>query len=460
MKKSIRLVAAIAALAMTAGISACGSSTNGNQAKSDVTAQDVENALTDTSKNVELTVWAYSAKQMEPTVKAFEKKYPHIKINFVNTGAAEDHFTKFQNVVQAQKDIPDVVQMSANKFQQFAVSGALLNFANDSIEKAWSKLYTKTAWAQVHYAGGLYGAPQDATPLANYVRKDILDEHNLQVPESWEDIYNEGIKLHKEDSNKYMGILGSDISFFTNLYRSVGARLWKVNSVDDVELTMNSGKAKEFTEFLQKCLKDGALEGGTVYTDEFNRSVNDGRYATFISENWMGNMYKDQNPSLKGKMVVTTPPSWNNQHFQSSSVGSMMSVAAACPKEKQAAALAFINWLDSAPDAIQSWQDTNSGNYFMAASVYQDDKTVREKKETDGYFANTDVNSVYFDSMDNVNTDWEYLPFMSQVEVVFNDVIVPEMNENGDLVGAMAKAQQKLKAYAEDNGFKVTTDAD
>lgn len=96
----------------------------------------------------------------------------------------------------------------------------------------------------------------------------------------------------------------------------------------------------------------------------------------------------------------------------------------------------------------------------MAASVYQDDKTVREKKETDGYFANTDVNSVYFDSMDNVNTDWEYLPFMSQVEVVFNDVIVPEMNENGDLVGAMAKAQQKLKAYAEDNGFKVTTDAD
>lgn len=460
MKKSIRLVAAIAALAMTAGISACGSSTNGNQAKSDVTAQDVETALTDTSKNVELTVWAYSAKQMEPTVKAFEKKYPHIKINFVNTGAAEDHFTKFQNVVQAQKDIPDVVQMSANKFQQFAVSGALLNFANDSIEKAWSKLYTKTAWAQVHYAGGLYGVPQDATPLANYVRKDILDEHNLQVPESWEDIYNEGIKLHKEDSNKYMGILGSDISFFTNLYRSVGARLWKVNSVDDVELTMNSGKAKEFTEFLQKCLKDGVLEGGTVFTDEFNRSINDGRYTTFINENWMGNTYKEQNPSLKGKMVVAAPPSWKGQPYQSSSVGSMMSVSAACPKEKQAAALAFINWLDSDKDAIQSWQDTNNGNFFMAASVYQDDENQHNKKETDGYYANDDVNAVYFDSMDKVNTDWEYLPFMSQVEVVFNDVIVPQMNENGDLVGAMAKAQQELKTYAKDNGFKVTTDAD
>ena len=181
---------------------------------------------------------------------------------------------------------------------------------------------------------------------------------------------------------------------------------------------------------------------------------------TFINENWMGNTYKEQNPSLKGKMVVAAPPSWKGQPYQSSSVGSMMSVSAACPKEKQAAALAFINWLDSDKDAIQSWQDTNNGNFFMAASVYQDDENQRNKKETDGYYANDDVNAVYFDSMDKVNTDWEYLPFMSQVEVVFNDVIVPEMNENGDLVGAMAKAQQKLKAYAEDNGFKVTTDAD
>ena len=138
----------------------------------------------------------------------------------------------------------------------------------------------------------------------------------------------------------------------------------------------------------------------------------------------------------------------------------MMSVSAACPKEKQAAALAFINWLDSDKEAIQSWQDNNHGNYFMAASAYQDSEDIRNMKETDGYFVNTDVNSIYFESMDKVNTDWEYLPFMSQVGVVYKDVITPEMKVGGDMVGAMAKAQEKLKTYAKDNGFKVTTDAD
>ena len=96
----------------------------------------------------------------------------------------------------------------------------------------------------------------------------------------------------------------------------------------------------------------------------------------------------------------------------------------------------------------------------MAASAYQNSEDIRNMKETDGYFVNTDVNSVYFESMDKVNTDWEYLPFMSQVGVVYKDVITPEMKVGGDMVGAMAKAQQKLKTYAKDNGFKVTTDAD
>lgn len=96
MKKSIRLIAAVAALAMTAGAAACGSGASQKNNKADVSLNDINSALTDTSKTTDLTVWAYSAKQIEGPVKAFQKRYPHIKINFVNTGAASDHFTKFQ----------------------------------------------------------------------------------------------------------------------------------------------------------------------------------------------------------------------------------------------------------------------------------------------------------------------------------------------------------------------------
>ena len=197
MKKSIRLIAAVAALAMTAGAAACGSGTSQKNNKADVSLNDINSALTDTSKTTDLTVWAYSAKQIEGPVKAFQKRYPHIKINFVNTGAASDHFTKFQNVVSANKGVPDVVQMSISEYEQYAVSGALLNFESDEIEKAWGTQYAQAAWKNVHFGGGLYGTPQDAAPLALYVRKDILDEHGLKVPTTWQEFYDEGVKLHK-----------------------------------------------------------------------------------------------------------------------------------------------------------------------------------------------------------------------------------------------------------------------
>ena len=145
MKKMTRIVSALAALTMVASIAACGSSTGAKDTKTAVTIGDINNALTDTSKNVELNVWGFSGKQMAGPIEAFQKKYPHIKIKFTNTGAASDHFTKFQNVVAANKDVPDVVQMSADRFEQYAICGALLNFANDDIEKALSKLYAKTA---------------------------------------------------------------------------------------------------------------------------------------------------------------------------------------------------------------------------------------------------------------------------------------------------------------------------
>ena len=460
MKKSIRLIAALAALAMTAGVAACGSDNSRKDNTSDVTLKDINSALTDTSKTTELTMWAYSAKQIEGPVKAFQKKYPHIKINFVNTGASSDHFTKFQNVVSANKGVPDVVQMSIGEYQQYAISGSLLNFESDEIEKSWGPQYTKAAWNNVHYGGGLYGTPLDAAPLALYVRKDILDEHGLKIPTTWQEFYDEGVKLHQQDPSKYMGYISSNDASLIDVLRTVGARPWTVKDTTDIDFSLTTGRVAEFINFIQRCLDDGVLRSTAAFTDEFNREINDGVYVTRLEGCWQGNAYKDQNPSLKGKMVVVHPLAWgdNGESYQSASNGSMLSVSSATPKDKQAVALAFIQWLNGSRDGVSEYLTSNRGNYFMASNYYQKDKNKREQQETDGYFINTDVNKVYFESMDKVNTDWDYIPFPSQLQVAFGDTVAPALKGKGDLLVAFAKLQDSLKTYAVDNGFKVTVD--
>ena len=122
--------------------------------------------------------------------------------------------------------------------------------------------------------------------------------------------------------------------------------------------------------------------------------------------------------------------------------------------------MAFIQWINGSKDGVSEFLTANKGNYFMASNYYQKDKSKRDQQETDGYFANTNVNEIYFESMDKVNMDWDYIPFPAQLTVVFGDTVAPALTGKGDLLTAFTKLQDNLKSYAEDNGFKVTTDAD
>lgn len=97
----------ISATALFLGFSACGSAnTNRSGTAEGITAEDVEKALTDNSKTVELTFWAPSYNAMKASVEAFQKKYPHIKIDFVNPGSSSDFNTKLQNAITAKRECP------------------------------------------------------------------------------------------------------------------------------------------------------------------------------------------------------------------------------------------------------------------------------------------------------------------------------------------------------------------
>nr|WP_308743708.1 extracellular solute-binding protein [uncultured Bifidobacterium sp.] len=176
-------VAAVSAAAMALTLGACGTGSNGGSAsgKTAVSYSDVEAALK-SDKDINLTMWAWSYDTMKPSVEAFEKKYPHIKIDFKSTGASADHYTKVQNAIKAKKGLPDIVQLEYDALPQYAVQGALVNLNGDGIDSNIGKLYNDAAWKNVHVGDGLYGIPQDQAPIAAWYRTDILDQYGIKIP--------------------------------------------------------------------------------------------------------------------------------------------------------------------------------------------------------------------------------------------------------------------------------------
>lgn len=463
MKRIIKpLVAALASAATLMSMAACGSSSSSSAStakKSSTISMEDVNAALKSDKDITLNFWTWRDDIEQASIDAFQAKYPHIKIKVTQTGAASDHYTKFQNVVKSEKGIPDLVQLEYDYLPQYAVTGSLLNFSSDSIESDMGKLYNDAAWEDVHVADGLYGVPLDQGPEAFFWRHDVLDKYNLKIPTTWKEFEETGIKLHKANPDKYMGFIDTtDVRYLASIIRQSGAIPWKVSGVQNVSLNMTDNSVKEAVDYVQKLIDEDVLEPVANKSDEYNRGFAEGRWAVQFDGCWKGTSFEQQQPSLKGKMEVTLPPSWGNStdDLKTAEIGgSLISVTSAASKEKQAAAIAFINWMSSDQDSIDLFQKT--GSFFNAAKSFQEDESMASVKNE--YFGGQQVNKVFFESAAKLSSGWSVLPFNSQYATTFKDIVVPEMKKGGDLFSKFAGWQSNLKTYAEGQGFKITTNS-
>lgn len=451
-------VAAVSAAAMALTLGACGTGSNGGSAsgKTAVSYSDVEAALK-SDKDINLTMWAWSYDTMKPSVEAFEKKYPHIKIDFKSTGASADHYTKVQNAIKAKKGLPDIVQLEYDALPQYAVQGALVNLNGDGIDSNIGKLYNDAAWKNVHVGDGLYGIPQDQAPIAAWYRTDILDQYGIKIPTTWDEYEQAGIKLHKADPSKYLGFIDtSGNRQFVQMLHAGDANPWTVEGLKDVTLNLTGDKSTKISDFTQKLIDEGVLAAVPSGTDEFNRAFADGKYASWIDGSWRGGLFATGNPELKGKLKAALPPSWGSSEDDlqvGEAGGSLLSVTTtADTKEKQAAALAFINWVNSDSESIDAFQ-TVGGSLFCAAKSFQSDS---KYAETDDPYFGQKVNEIYFKAAEKINTNWSILPYNNQMDSDFKDIVVPEMKEGGNITSALSKFQDKLKTYGTEQGFNVT----
>lgn len=458
--KGHKVVCACVGFFMIAGLGACGFGSNNGVnrsagAEGGVTASQGAAALK-SDKDVELTLWTWQADSLKSTIDAFQSKYPHIKVKVTATGAAADHYTKFSNVIKANKDIPDMTMLEYDYLPQYATTKALLNINDKSIEQQMGSRYTKAAWADVHVAGGLYGFPMDQGPIVMYSRRDLLDQHGIAIPKTWDEFEQAGIALHKADPTRYMGYIDTaDVRYMAAIMRQAKAPMWQVKGLENVTLDMTNKKVKEVVDFIQRLIDEDVLEPVASKTDEYNRGFAEGRWVTKIDGAWRSSTYEKQQQSMKGKVEITLPPAWGSSaaDFKSATIGgSLFAVTTSCPKDKRAAAVAFLNWICSDPAAIKAG-NSEGGIRFSPTKAYLDDATYQNQHND--YF-NQNVNAIYMESSKKINTDWSILPFNTQYATSFKDIVVPEMKKGGKLASAFPKWQESLKTYAEGQGFKIT----
>ncbi|WP_456316444.1 extracellular solute-binding protein [Streptomyces mirabilis] len=286
----LRLFAGVSVLVMTAGLSACSSSSD--------TSDDISGGSTT------IDVWlmrdSVSAQFQKDFVKGFETAHPDIK---VKVQIQEwDGIGEKVTAALASNDAPDVIETGNTQVAQFAQSGGLLDLS-DKVDDLGGKNWLKGLAEPGVYAGKQYGIPYYAANRVVIYRTDLFKEAGIDATAvKTRDQWIAATKKLNTGDTQGIYLPGQNWYTLAGFVWDEGGDL-ATESGGKWKGTLDSPEAIRGMEFYEKLQ---ALGKGPKDSDEANPPQADvmakGKVAQVISTPGGANVVIQNNPALKGKL--------------------------------------------------------------------------------------------------------------------------------------------------------------
>ena len=139
---------------------------------------------------------------------------------------------------------PDVALMVGQQEPvELAARGALVDLTDYIDEEVYNGVH-KSAWVPLKYQDRIYAMPESQNFIVAFYRKDIFEELGIEVPDTWDDVYD--VLSVLQSKNLTMGMAEINTAMM-----GVSASLYVFNS-----LMYQNGQTSYYTENLSKTLFD------------------------------------------------------------------------------------------------------------------------------------------------------------------------------------------------------------
>ncbi|HPS45156.1 MAG TPA: extracellular solute-binding protein [Treponemataceae bacterium] len=260
----------------------------------------------------------------------------------------------------AQGKLPDILQMqSYARVQEYASKGYVLDLSKQPV---LAKVVDSSK-PSVTYNGKQYALPMDYAGIGIIYNKDIFAKYKLKAPTTARELARVCKTLKDNGVTPFAGLLNENWSaghFITLVHTSLLVGEKKI-PVEQFVADMNAGKtsygvvdkAKLFAtlDFYRDNMDPKASEWGW---NEQQAAFAQGKAAMMVQGLWSYGAAIGTNPKLNCGFIPY--PVFDNAKLNKmyADIDSCFGVSAQSSKEKQAAALAFLEWL-ATPEAQKIW---------------------------------------------------------------------------------------------------------
>ena len=430
MKKLKHVVSAVAAGAAITLLSGCGTAAGGSGA--------------------ETTTLGYMGwvPQAEKVVAIWNDAHPEAPVDYSPVANGQEAYPKIRSSVQAG-NAGCLAQLTLDQVPSFVADGMLLDVTEYADDAQGD--FLDWTWQQVSPGGKTYAIPQDTGPMALYYRADLYEQYGIEVPTTWDEFAAAAEKVHAADPGKNLTYLATDDSSTVAAYAWQRGSSWFSIDDDSWKVGIDDGASAESAEYWQGLLDSGAISTTKRWDPGFYSELASGRYLSMIGGAWNTALIKANVGETSGNWRVAPMPTVAGSTTSANSGGSAVAVLKGCADPEKA--VEFATWLNSSEESLDILAAADGGGLYPAATAALDLDVVNQ---TDPFFGDQNLNEVFRESADNVETDWAWGPTYSSTDSALTDGLADMATGGTTLPDVMADLQSSTLNDLEERGITAS----
>lgn len=401
----------------------------------------------------QVSVWAWYP-AFEQVVDLFNESHDDVQICWTNAGQGNDEYTKFSTSLESGSGAPDVIMLEAEVLSSFAIRDGLVDLAEYGAADVQGD-YTEGAWKDVSSGDAVYAIPVDGGPMGMLYRQDILDEHGITPPTTWDEFEAAAQALQDAGAPGVLANFPPNGRAFTQaLFAQAGNVPFEYDSANPLEIgiDVNDQASKDVLAYWADLADRGLVAVDEAFTADYNTKLVDGTYAIYVAAAWGPGYLQGLEGSQEGAEWRAAPvPQWDTANPVQINWGGSTFAVTSQAKDKELSALVAKEifgteeaWTIGIEEAalFPLWKPILESDYFRDLEY--------------PFFGGQQINNEVFLDAAAGYEGFTFSPFQNyaydQLQEQVTAVAVEGTSTSDEALDAL---QSSLETYAEEQGFEL-----
>lgn len=416
------VLAAMTALPLTGAVSACSGGTGASSAR--------------TGSTTRITFWS-ALRGSQEVVDAFNRTHRNVQVEFQQIpSGGQGGYAKLSNAARAG-NAPDVATLEYPQVPGFAIDGVARDIT-DLVSDGLRRKLLPQALGLTTFERRVFAVPLDVEPMVMHYRADLFDHYELHVARTWDEFAEQAATVRRRAADRRLVLFPTDgMTQFACYAWQAGAQ-WFDTSKGAWNVSLADAPSRRVAEYWQGLIDRDDVFMNAVESRQSDAQIGNGLVLTRLTGAWDAGAQMNARPGQKGQWRIAPMPQWDTAAPATGTHGGSTFAVTEDSKHPEAA-MEFIEWQVSHPDALRARLSSGTSSQYPAAPGLV---AVGRDAFDRSYYGGQDIYSLFEQEAEKIGDQWLWGPRMSATQKVMQDSFARVSGGQGSLVESLRTAQE------------------